>query len=695
MSQLYVPDGALTTCLEGKANSEIKVTSQSSVYINNKLKATENDRFKDNFHCQKMVSGSASVCSWIGAAVGALGGPVGSFVGYFAGKFVGGLLGNRLATQTLPSLCSSLCKPSRWTVVHPKVKISKQKALLEKANLRCMMGGIIYIVLPDMNVALTHARLAQGAYTNVDFDNPENNSEIDGFKPVSAERAEEILGKDWKKLLDQDEKNGFYATLYEDKNGNMVVAYRGTDPGAGINDIKEDYMQAMGLSSDQYNASVKLAKKVQDAKNAGDIKGDVSITGHSLGGGLATIAGAATGYPTYTYNAAAVHEKTYERNGIDANNTKHIQAYVGTKDPLNGLQDNREMVLSGGVLAAPVLPVLGGAAGSAAGTVVGGSAGAIAGSTTLNPVTMGSTMVGGGFIGSQAGGMLGTAGGGVLGGVLALSGIWGNFTGGLPRQQGMQRIVVLQDCSWLQGHFIGDMITAMEQMQKRMGTGNPVKANMEITPTTLSRSEILKDWWNGYDYEGSGWGHGPRQLLAEWLGVDNKVNNLFDAGMLSMLQFGEGQISGQALEKVKNDPAMVAREQELVNLIKNDPRYGNEAFSIKDVDLVCFGGQRAPGDMWDQAKGFWKEEYRDTWKVAGNELTWMVRNTNVTSAAQVAADGTITMNHSFSDIFDLRPGGRSHAYNTITGITGTAYHDVLGGNDLLHLNAGWTSIIKP
>lgn len=481
MSQLYVPDGALTTCLNGKANSQIKVTSQSSVYINNKLKATANDRFKGNFYCQKMVSGSASVGSWVGAVTGAIGGPVGSFIGYFAGKFVGGLLGNGLATRILPSLCSSLCTPSRWTVVHPKVIISKQKALLQKANLRCMMGGTIYIVLPDMDTALTHARLAEGAYTNVDFDNPENNPEIDGFKAVSTERANEILGDKWEQYLDQDKDNGFYATLYEDKNGNIVVAYRGTDIGAGINDVEEDYMQAMGISSDQYDAAVKLAKKVQDAKNQGKIGGDVSITGHSLGGGLATIAGAATGYPTYTYNAAAVHANTYKRNGVDATNTKSIQAYVGSRDPLNELQDNREAVLSGGLLVAPSLPVIGGVGGTAAGTIVGGITGGR----------------GGAIVGSKMGGSAGAVVGGVLGTALALSALWGNMTGGLPRQEGMQRIMVPQDCTWGEGHMIGALIAGMEKMQKRMGGGNPVKATMNITPSTLSRAEILKNWLKG------------------------------------------------------------------------------------------------------------------------------------------------------------------------------------------------------
>jgi hypothetical protein len=461
MIELYVPNGAMVVCTEGKKNTSIRVISQTSVRINGKLQATENDRFRGNFQCPKMVSGSSALSGMVGVAVGALGGPVGALVGYFAGKFIGGLLGNG-STRLLPGLCSSLCASSRWEGVHPNVRICGQHALMEKSQLRCPMGGNIHIVMPNIKVALTHARLAQGVYTNVDYDISENNSEIDGFAPVSAERAEEILKDDWRKFLDQDKKNGFYATLYEDQEGNVVVSYRGTDLGAGIQDVKEDVAQAMGISSDQYDAAVALAQKVQKAKKKGTITGDVSITGHSLGGGLATLAGSATGYPTYTYNAAAVHESTYERNGI-SKNIEHVQAYVGSKDPLNAFQDNREAVLSGAVLIAPALPVMG----VGCGTAVAGVPGAVLGGTL-------------GAVSSE---------------VLFFAGIWGTLTGGMPRQQGVQRIEVPQNSSWSEGHMIGDLIQGLEQMQKRMGTRNPVYSSRKMSSVKSADIEKPKKWW--------------------------------------------------------------------------------------------------------------------------------------------------------------------------------------------------------
>ena len=41
------------------------------------------------------------------------------------------------------------------------------------------------------------------------------------------------------------------------------------------------------------------------------------ITGHSLGGGLATIGGSVTGANTYTFNAAGVHEQTFKDQEVD------------------------------------------------------------------------------------------------------------------------------------------------------------------------------------------------------------------------------------------------------------------------------------------------------------------------------------------------------------------------------------------
>ena len=178
------------------------------------------------------------------------------------------------------------------------------------------------------------------------------------------------------------------------------------------------------------------------------------------------------------------------------------------------------------------------------------------------------------------------------------------------------------------------------------------------------------------------------------------------------------------LTLVKNDPAMIAREKQIVEEIKKrivDKEYGNRLQEFQEdkldeftlIQLVSFGGQRAPGNMIDQLLGFWKKEYRATWKVGTNPLTWMIRNTHVTTivSAQYIFNcdgfaGTALLKHSFSDPFDLRPRShekdefslllhpKDHPYDAIVIPLGFLWHDVLGFSDDIHINGKWTSIVS-
>ena len=98
--------------------------------------------------------------------------------------------------------------------------------------------------------------------------------------------------------------------------------------------------------------------------------------------------------------------------------------------------------------------------------------------------------------------------------------------------------------------------------------------------------------------------------------------------------------------------------------------------------------------MWDQFKNPFSPKYRDTWKVAANELTWLLRSIAVRSKAKVYKNGMVIINHSFSDIFDLRPsdgGERSIEYDVVSIITGFLYHDLAGGNDLMKVKGDWNN----
>lgn len=80
--------------------------------------------------------------------------------------------------------------------------------------------------------------------------------------------------------------------------------------------------------------------------------------------------------------------------------------------------------------------------------------------------------------------------------------------------------------------------------------------------------------------------------------------------------------------------------------------------------------------------------------MAFKELTWLLRSIGVKSKINVDKNGSITIQHQFQDIFDLRPsddGSRSYAYDMVSIITGFVYHDVAGGNDMMKIKGKWSN----
>ncbi|MEZ6136603.1 MAG: Mbeg1-like protein [Pirellulaceae bacterium] len=128
-----------------------------------------------------------------------------------------------------------------------------------------------------------------------------------------------------------DGTDGFQATVYKGEfqgQESIVVAYRGT---AGMEDFKTDVAQAF-KEHPQFTQAHALAEQIK----TNNPNSNLVLTGHSLGGGLASYAGMMTTTPALVFNAAGPQPPTItaiENAGLEANaeNIIHVNAKY---DPL-------------------------------------------------------------------------------------------------------------------------------------------------------------------------------------------------------------------------------------------------------------------------------------------------------------------------------------------------------------------------
>lgn len=303
-----------------------------------------------------------------GAQVGSTAGAVLGAVGMYS--FLHGKVSKMVQNVIMPNICAAYTKMSTWTRVHPSVKICGQKALLEGAMLNCIQGGLITIIKPDFSEAAKMLALSYFAYNRMTKEKANDykmDEAMDGLSPEQQamlknkdeklDGYEKLDAKEMKKLgvnsTDlKDPSTGFKADIYKDKNGDYVLVYRGTysDPDHPENDLIHDWSkewtddnmkQGLGMGSEQYNKSIILAEKVNRNKPKDK---QLTIAGHSLGGGLATAAGAATGSKTYAFCPAGVHPNTYKMYGVKNPDTSKVHTYYSNQDFLNMASNNLSLM---------------------------------------------------------------------------------------------------------------------------------------------------------------------------------------------------------------------------------------------------------------------------------------------------------------------------------------------------------------
>ncbi|MBX3707646.1 MAG: VCBS repeat-containing protein [Pseudomonadales bacterium] len=122
-------------------------------------------------------------------------------------------------------------------------------------------------------------------------------------------------------------ESGIKWSAYQADGGGVVrVGFAGTN---GLSDLDDNVRNAAGLRSTQYREARQIAQAL-----AAERGGNIVFVGHSLGGGLAAAASAATGLPAVTFQAASTSSAAF--TGGDPG---LIRAYYTRSDILSIGQD--------------------------------------------------------------------------------------------------------------------------------------------------------------------------------------------------------------------------------------------------------------------------------------------------------------------------------------------------------------------
>ncbi len=152
-------------------------------------------------------------------------------------------------------------------------------------------------------------------------------------------------------------QSAFTARVYVRGTGadaEFVVAFRGST--SALSDWGNSLRQAAGLSSDHYSRALQIGQKIARSGNQ-----NVTITGHSLGGGLASAAAIASGRSASTFNAsglsnATIAQATAIRNANGGGAAGAVSAFYVRGEILSALQDGGDRVagaLIGSLFRAP------------------------------------------------------------------------------------------------------------------------------------------------------------------------------------------------------------------------------------------------------------------------------------------------------------------------------------------------------
>ena len=177
-------------------------------------------------------------------------------------------------------------------------------------------------------------------------------------------------------LLNGDKQSGFDAGIYHDYiSGRNVLVFRGSDDKLDLSTLWDqlrnehgdwytNYQQALGKNPEQYQIAANLGKILKENKEPDENRfADTmatpnrwKISGHSLGGGLASAASVVSEVYCHTFNAAGLHLNSVKeifkpiiltKASMDRIANDHMTAYYVDWDVLHFIQASGNIIIRG------------------------------------------------------------------------------------------------------------------------------------------------------------------------------------------------------------------------------------------------------------------------------------------------------------------------------------------------------------